>query len=1210
MCNGCMAEWLTPLDNTLQIALPINQISLETQVFKLLCVPYAVLLCGENRGLIGPELLPNTSFRNVDEEVAVAAGGFVHLLHMRGEKGAPPPVIHNDPAFEEGRRILCPARRGPCPGLARDRRDEQRPHEQLPCIPVKGRGRAGRAASPSAARGGAKTWRGCRGVGEEACHRCGAVRTWPVAGRVGVIWHRAGNASVSGADGSGATTQRAGSGSVGNSAMTQCGEGSGSGSGSVGVGAASPCGSTPRVRGSRRSRPMYIDNRASVAHGADHSSGEEDEDSYEAHIHHTIAWRRSRFGIQSPLSSADSHTRLATPPQSDSRAATPTYMLPPAWQPSESDSRAPTPAYMPPPAWQPTESGSRAPTPVYMPPPQRTPLFLPGSRGPTPYSGREFTPMILHGMGRMCEPSLPTSLEPPRKRRRVGSDSDGDDKRDGDDDGDNDGDNDQEQDEETLRRRFLRPDKSIPRRIRKLLDMAAENSDENGEPEEDEDDEATLSDKEFLDDQPQNDNPVRPPSLPEDRDHDNDLALVAYYESTAGNDTEEGELPVEPGTWVRLRRGNPRGKVAFVLTATKLYVVVGNKKFKEKSRPLMKRKDYPSIAPTPDQLVPFAASLHRALLALTFEGPSPALAEGDCVVIVAGKYKGMKGFIAVLREMWNGQKHHRIEYAKVVPPGYGGAYQIKKEDEGAYVELAHLKRAGLNFFYKFLVNDRVQVVSGILYKGATGHVVDVADDRLTISIPNDSDVVGPTTASVVLPNTKLFTIGVGHVSRAWYLGDSVRVRWGKHKDGKGDIVALSVGGILEIFDNDRTKVGLDNQIPGEVAGMFKVRAADVDPDFDSANLTAVTAGSSAYTTTTSVGHLQVVEPVANKLIAKASVLLESEAKLALMKTGLRYEYIQVHVGGKSLHKGCAAWWWGITIAQRTPPDSKKRGGRVRTRGGTKRAFSSPLEKRRRIVEWRTFPSRPFTINWHCLERCPRIKGLFWSNHRRPDRALHAPALRMSRCGLRVLYQKVSSFNLNFEILSLNSSALGASPPLQLLNSRAPPQPEGEITGEWMCIPKLAHKRIDVQVVGVEKLSGRVSQTMLNLEGKYGYLLLAAPVSIIDKKIEVFGVGKHGTKHAIDRTCIKPHREDDLQQHLWEITERLVVLGPDVHSDTRHKGHYAQTIPYLQHTYGPDVVGVKLEEGRPPVLFHMSSLCLAKNIRIQAPHGIFDTTVFL
>ncbi|KAJ7312628.1 hypothetical protein DFH08DRAFT_822066 [Mycena albidolilacea] len=848
---------------------------------------------------------------------------------------------------------------------------------------------------------------------------------------------------------------------------------------------------------------------------------------------------------------------------------------------------------------------------------------------PYSYSGREFTPLLLDGLSRMRETSPPTSIE---KRRRVEWDSDGDEEGDVNDD--------QEQDEETLRRRFIRPNKSIPERIRNLLDLAAEDSDEDGELE-DENDEATLSDKDFLDDQAQDDGPIRPPSLPEYRDeHENDLALAAYYESAAGkyqqevqreasapaavtlaanitrsdaldaiarSDSEEGQLPVVPGTWVCPQRGKARGQLAFVLTATKLYIGEPPEPLREQSRSLMKRKDFPRVAPTPDQLVPFAASQHDTLLALRFEGPCPALAEGDRVVVVAGEHKGMNGFIAVLREMWNEEKRQRIEYAKVVLPGHDGAYQIKKVDKGAHVELAHLKRAGLNFGYKFLVNDRVRVVSGILYKGATGRVMDVANDRLTISIPNDFDVVGPTTASAVSPHIKLFTIEIGHVSRVWYLGDSVRVRWDEHKGRTGVIVASNVGGILEIFDvctfllslpgykltlfgKDRATDALNRMGEDEVAGMeqFKVRAADVDPNDNSANPTAVT-----------VGH---------KTIAS-----EPEAKIALMRVGLRYEYLQVYVGSKSRHKGLC----GMVVGDYDSPARAARLKKKREKGKNPwwdqegilvtiregstnhRVEGIPIES-----VYHQFTTLPLTKARFLPRDILMGRGavpVFAIEPPPPDRALHAPTLLTSRYGVQPLHpnHKGSSRPPQLEDR--------AGEPLQA--SSHPPQLEGEITGEWMCIPDLAHKRVDVQVVGIKQLRGRVSQTMLALEGKFGYLLLAGPASIVDQKIEVYGVGKHGTKHAIDRTCIKPRQEDDLKRRLWEITERVVVLGPDVHSDTRHKGNYGQTIPYLQHTHGPDVVGVKFEKGGAPNFFHMWSLCLAKNIRIQAAHGTFDATVF-
>ncbi|KAJ7820785.1 hypothetical protein B0H14DRAFT_2599765 [Mycena olivaceomarginata] len=895
---------------------------------------------------------------------------------------------------------------------------------------------------------------------------------------------------------------------------------------------------------SKRSRQMYNDDCAAVAHDADHNSGES----------------LPQFGAAT-----------------SSRGRSPTPV--PAWQPPpQHDSRAPTSGYMAPPTWNPPQSDSSA---------------------PYSYSGREFTPLLLHGVS-MRETSLPTSVEPLEKRRRVELDSDGDEEGDDDDD--------QEQDEEEhsvaaslvptspflsesdifsmWRRRILTKMGNRRMRMKRRPSQTKPRT--------------TRAQQGSIDKR------CRGKHLSQQQPRISPTRIV--LDAIARIDAEEGQLPVVPGTWVCPRRGKARGQLAFVLTATKLYIgsppvsgepasaPIASKKgrviqlkpepLKEQSRPLMKRKDFPRVTPTPNQLVSFAASQHSALLALTFEGPCPALAEGDRVVVVAGEHKEMNGFIAVLRELWNGEKHRKIEYAKVVLPGDGGAYHIKKQDKGAHVELTHLKRAGLDFGYKFLVNDRVRVVSGILYKGATGRVMDVANDRLTISIPNDFDVVGPTTASAVSPHIKLFTIEIGHVSRVWYLGDLVRVRWDEHKGRTGVIVASNVGGILEIFDatnsrhfgKDRATDALNRMGEDEVAGMeqFKVRAADVDPDDNSANPTAVT-----------VGH---------KTIAS-----EPEAKIALMRSTWE---------ASPGTKGCVAWWWGDYDSPARAARLKKKREKGKNPWWDQKGILVTI--REELTNHRV-EGIPIESVYHQFTTLPLTKARFLPRDILLGRGAFpvfaiepSPPRPRTPCpdsSDKPLWGSTPPPEPQGEPLQGSSRPPQledrAGEPLQA--SSHPPQLEGEITGEWMCIPDLAHKRVDVQVVGIKQLPGR---------GNSATLLLAGPASIVDKKIEVFGVGKHGTKHAIDRTCIKPRRQDDIDRRLWEITERVVVLGPNVHSDTRRKGHYAQTIPYLQHTYGPDVVGVKFEGGRPPDFFHMSSLCLAKNIRIQAAHGTFETTVFV
>jgi hypothetical protein len=167
---------------------------------------------------------------------------------------------------------------------------------------------------------------------------------------------------------------------------------------------------------------------------------------------------------------------------------------------------------------------------------------------------------------------------------------------------------------------------------------------------------------------------------------------------------------------------------------------------------------------------------------------------------------------------------------------------------------------------------------------------------------------------------------------------------------------------------------------------------------------------------------------------------------------------------------------------------------------------------------------------------------------------------------------------------------------------------GEATGEWISVPELAMKRVDVQVVGIQHLH-KITPSMAALEGKCGWLLLANPPPLNEPKIEVFGVGKNGMKHKIERGCIKPRRKDDAGKELWEITARVIILGPDIYHNTAQKGRYALTFPEIVSIHGPGVVPVKLEGGQGPLYFPAWSLALAKNVKIQALHGVFDVTIF-
>jgi ribosomal protein L24 len=291
-------------------------------------------------------------------------------------------------------------------------------------------------------------------------------------------------------------------------------------------------------------------------------------------------------------------------------------------------------------------------------------------------------------------------------------------------------------------------------------------------------------------------------------------APIVYSLPVVADDT------LVPDTWVTPKHGLHKGRLALVLTKRKLLaapmslsMTVGmglmthqqfNKCIEVTQSTDMLSKKFTPVQPTPDQLAAFLADDHPALQKLCFRGNSPALAEGNRVVVVHGPHQGETGFIVVLREVpVNGQ---RVKYAKIVKV-YNGLDIVKKEDASLYVRLAHLKRHGLDIPCAIGVQDRIRVVSGALFRGVTGRVIDnsdgiltiAADSILTIAADSTSEILGATATSEI-SDRKLFQTPIRYINRDFRCGDLVRVRTGHHQGRVGLIVATFTGGSIEVFD--------------------------------------------------------------------------------------------------------------------------------------------------------------------------------------------------------------------------------------------------------------------------------------------------------------------------------------------------------------------------------------------------------------------------
>ncbi len=274
--------------------------------------------------------------------------------------------------------------------------------------------------------------------------------------------------------------------------------------------------------------------------------------------------------------------------------------------------------------------------------------------------------------------------------------------------------------------------------------------------------------------------------------------LNSVREVRVAHKTADANNPVDGLSFVWM---STKKLVAFAVDSKTLYVPSKNTSGQNEVKTVhrknpMKRKHYPEVTPTPAQRQPFARADLQVMNIIPFQGPSPALAEGERVVALAGKHSSTNGYILHLREIWDKTLGKRVPWARVVPPGPDGAYKVQTQPGGKDIRVGQLRRSILDLPYTFKRNDRVRVVSGDLCKGACGRVVDIDGPFLTIAIPPDVAVLGASTSASGL---QTITIPMKLVRRDWLLGDSVRVRWGGHIGRRGVIVRMAWG-LLTIFD--------------------------------------------------------------------------------------------------------------------------------------------------------------------------------------------------------------------------------------------------------------------------------------------------------------------------------------------------------------------------------------------------------------------------
>ncbi|KAJ7888112.1 hypothetical protein B0H14DRAFT_3430301 [Mycena olivaceomarginata] len=638
------------------------------------------------------------------------------------------------------------------------------------------------------------------------------------------------------------------------------------------------------------------------------------------------------------------------------------------------------------------------------------------------------------------------------------------------------------------------------------------------------------------------------------------------------------DVDVELHTWVRAP-SQFDCRVGFVLTVTDL-VVIQDGEAKVRLEPHgMSQRWFPKVEPTFAEIAQFADSRLKRLSRVVLAKPSPPLDAGDRVVVMTGDRKGSTGRIKGVADIRIAGK--RVAMAQVLPPSPDpypkgkGRLEPPEKPRPFEVGLAQLKRHALDLYYDFRIHDRVRVVSGALYVGAIGRVEKVEGHFLTLAVPKDCEVVGATWSSPTSDSTKLFIISIVHVTRQWAIGDSVRVTRGQYEGQVGVIVGLDSSGYLALLE---ANVGYSRY--QDVPHLRKVRCSDVDFEHE-------------LWTTMATNRL----PSASWSESNSDIDLTVRSTLPFSQPRMSqrgFEGIEVIVAKSNNF-----------IAR-----SKEAKGRGRGEGHIDIPHKGFIGM---IIG--DFDSR---------ERSDRLKNGVEPDHKRHTGKLLRPvdSTRLRNpdvAGIMVTLRGSHSFETVQVPIENDDGVLGGG---SLFSARhfAP----SAATPKRHHLPDLQLPSLRMRRYGVHthRWKERITDDGFVSPSSWGddsipahigrKLWLGAtsePVTTKTRKVDVCSVGKNQNMYSIDKRCIKPRRDIDSGKWLVEITERVVVIGPDRESDRTRTGQYALTMPSYLHTYGDHIVAVKFVDGAHG-FYPMNSLCLSENVEVVFGPHTFPATTFL
>ncbi|KAJ7609970.1 hypothetical protein FB45DRAFT_1038435 [Roridomyces roridus] len=505
---------------------------------------------------------------------------------------------------------------------------------------------------------------------------------------------------------------------------------------------------------------------------------------------------------------------------------------------------------------------------------------------------------------------------------------------------------------------------------------------------------------------------------------------------------------VDPGDWIRLNpEGSEKRIVAFVVTP-KRFIIPALKPGSDSCEkyavywPLY-RCNHPVVHPSLQELEPFRKSRLRYLQRPSLSNSSYGLCAQEHVFIVEGDNKGQQGLI---KQMWYSYRDTpddpvRTHWARV----RWGLHGL-----GAILA-SSLRRHMLDPGPPVKLFDRVKVRYGVSnHLDRVGRIVEVEGIKATV----ETSAKGR------------FQVDVEDLVRRFEMGDWVEVVWGAEVGRKGLVVSVDKQqGSLSLVEDIMSLGPGHHDVNLPMVNYFEVfmrnicflSLADDEPLVESVNAFA-TAPVAA------VSHTQSI-PAPGDDIADVEQPSDTRDRQA-MHIGKRFEGLEVVIGGTHRYSGRA----GTIVGDH---DSVARAQRLKAK-----QESASTEEEYMRAPWMDRDGILITVVEDDGSRIENltVEDLFhrWNG---------TPLAKAFFVGKGADWSKPT-----LHVEQPLSRQLWAAPP---------PEAEGEYDGKWLCCPKFAGKRLDVQVKGTPALQGhrtwRLSNRILECENEYGYLLLTDAV---------------------------------------------------------------------------------------------------------------------